>query len=142
MRALLRKFSAHFFHFMVSSIDPLKRLFGLFGLNFAPNLHCCILNHQYAYVECELKKISQLYRPVLMMTINYRFVAVRSNWASFFILFFILYLLSFKFLYFYILYFYIIIFLNIYILIFLSFYIFILLYFYIFIFLYFDIFQF
>ena len=50
-------------------------LFGLLWLNFAPNLHCWTLNHQHAYVECELKKISQLYRPVLMMTINYRFVA-------------------------------------------------------------------
>ena len=30
--------------------------------------------HQHAYVECELKKILQLYRPVLMMTINYRFI--------------------------------------------------------------------
>ena len=26
--------------------------------------------------------MSQLYRPVIMMAINYRFVAVRSNWAS------------------------------------------------------------
>lgn len=46
---------------------------------FAPNLHCWTLNHQHAYVECELKKISELYRPVLMMTINYQFIAVRSN---------------------------------------------------------------
>ena len=30
----------------------------------------------------ELKKISQLYGPALMMTINYRFVAVCSNWAT------------------------------------------------------------
>ena len=44
--------------------------------------HFWTLNHQHAYVECELKKISQLYRPVLMMTIKYRFVAVRSNCAS------------------------------------------------------------
>ena len=29
-----------------------------------------------------MKKISQLYRPVLMLTINYKFVAVRSNRAS------------------------------------------------------------
>ena len=31
---------------------------------------------QHAYPEFELKKIAQLYRPVLMMNINYRFVAV------------------------------------------------------------------
>ena len=42
--------------------------------NSTPYSHCWILNHQHAYVECELKKISQLYRPVLIMTINYRFV--------------------------------------------------------------------
>ena len=60
----------------------LKRLFGLLWLNFAPNLHCRTLNQQHAYVECELKKLMQLYQTVLMMTINYRFVAVRSNWAG------------------------------------------------------------
>ena len=42
--------------------------------------HCWTLNHQHAYVECELKKILQQYRPVLI--IYYRFVAVLSNWAS------------------------------------------------------------
>ena len=42
--------------------------------NFATNLHCCTLNHQHAYIECELKKMSQLYRPLLMLIINYRFV--------------------------------------------------------------------
>ena len=52
-----------------NSLDTLKRLFGLLWLNFAPNLHCWTLNHQHTYVECELKKIMQLYRPVLMMTI-------------------------------------------------------------------------
>ena len=51
-------------------------------LNFSSNFHCWTLDHQHAYVEWELNKISQLYRPVLMMTINYRFVAVRSNWTS------------------------------------------------------------
>lgn len=40
-----------------------------------------------AYVECDTamgseKKISQLYNPVLIMAINYRFITVRSNWAS------------------------------------------------------------
>ena len=65
--------------FYVTLIDPLKRLL---WLNFAPNLHCWILNQQHSYVECELKKISQLYRSVVLMTINYQFVAVRSNWAS------------------------------------------------------------
>ena len=82
MRALLRKFIARCFHFTVILIDTQKRLFGLLCLNFAPNLHYWTLNHQHAYSECELNKISQLYRPVLMMTINYRYVAVRSNWAS------------------------------------------------------------
>ena len=54
------KFIARFFYFL-AQFDSLKRLLGL----------CCTLNHQQAYVECELKKISQLYRPVLMMAINY-----------------------------------------------------------------------
>ena len=34
MRALLRKFIARFFHFMVSLIDPLNRLFLLFRTKF------------------------------------------------------------------------------------------------------------
>ena len=76
------KFIPCFFHFMVSLIDPLKRLFRLMWLNFAPNLHCWTLKHQHTYVECELKQISQLYRPVEMMTINFRFAVVRSNWGS------------------------------------------------------------
>ena len=71
-----------FFHFKVRLIDPLKLLFELLWLNFAPNLHCWTLNYQHAYVECELVKISQLYRPVSMMIINYRFIAARSNLAS------------------------------------------------------------
>ena len=79
IRTLLRKFNARFSHFMVSLIDPLKRLL---WLNFAPNLHCWTLNYQHAYAECELKQISQLYRSMVMMTIIYRFIAVRSNWAS------------------------------------------------------------
>ena len=79
IHALLRKFIMRFFHLLVSLIEPLKRLLGQLWLKFAPNLLCWTLNHQHAYVECELKKISQLYRQVLMVTINYRFVAVRSN---------------------------------------------------------------
>ena len=35
-------------------------------------LDITLLDHQHAYVESELKQISQLYRPVLIMTINYR----------------------------------------------------------------------
>ena len=35
-----------------------------------------------SYVEYELKKISQLNRPVLMMAINYLLITVRSNWAT------------------------------------------------------------
>ena len=38
------------------------------------NLNFWTLNNQHAYVECELKKISYLYWPVLS--------AVRKNWAS------------------------------------------------------------
>ena len=78
MRALLRKFIVRFSRL----IDPLKRLFGLLWLNFTLNLHGWTLKHLHAYVKCKPKKISQLYRPVLIMTINYRFVVVRSNWAS------------------------------------------------------------
>ena len=77
-RALLRKIIARFFHFIVSLIGPLKQLFGLLWLNIAQNLHCWTLNHQHTYIKWELKKISQLYRPVLMMTGNNRFVAVCS----------------------------------------------------------------
>ena len=54
-----------FFHFMVSLIDLLKRLFGLLWLNFAKNLHYWTLNHQHTYVKCELRKISELYRSQL-----------------------------------------------------------------------------
>ena len=57
MRALLRKIIARFFLFMVSLIDLLKRLFRLLWLDFLLNLHCWTLNHQCAYVECELKKM-------------------------------------------------------------------------------------
>ena len=78
----VKKIHARLFHFVVNLFDPLKRLFGLWWLIFAPNFLGWTLNYQHAYAECELKKISQLNRPVLMMTINYRFVAVRSSWAS------------------------------------------------------------
>ena len=44
MRAVLRKFIARFFHFMVSLIYALNRIFGLLWPNFAPNLHCWTLN--------------------------------------------------------------------------------------------------
>ena len=67
---------------MVSLIDSLKLQFGLLWQNFAPKLHWWTLNHQHVCIECELKKISQLYRPMLMMTINYRFVTVRSNCST------------------------------------------------------------
>ena len=81
MRALLRKFKARFFHFMVSLIDLLKLQFWLL-CKISHHLHCWKLNLQHAYVECVLKKIPQPYRPVLMISINYRFVGVRSNRAS------------------------------------------------------------
>ena len=35
--------------------------------------------YQHACVERELKKLSQLNRPVLIMTINYRFLTVLNN---------------------------------------------------------------
>ena len=42
----------------------------------APNLHWWTLNHQHTYVECKLN------RPVLMMTINYRFFFYRKCKSS------------------------------------------------------------
>ena len=78
MRTLLRKFIARFFHLMVSLCDLLKQLVGLMWLNFALNLHCWALYHQYTYVDCDLKNISELFWAVLMMTVNYWFVAARN----------------------------------------------------------------
>ena len=60
---------------------PIEAAIRTIVTKFAPYLHCWTLNHQHAYIECELKKILQLYRPVLMIIINYRFIAVRSKWA-------------------------------------------------------------
>ena len=57
MCALLIKFIARFVHFMVSLVDSLKRPFGQLWQNFASNLYCWTLNHQHAYVECDMKKI-------------------------------------------------------------------------------------
>ena len=67
-----------FIEFDYQNACPVKKvhcsLLPFYGQFNRSNSYCWTLHHQHAYIECNLKKISQLYRPVLMIAFNYRFV--------------------------------------------------------------------
>ena len=61
---------------MHRALLPFYRQFNRSTGGFAQNLHCWTLNHQHVYVKLRTEA------NIANVSINYRFVAVRSNYTS------------------------------------------------------------